>query len=59
GRVPAAEAYEVWNMGLGLLLAVKAADAGAIEGALARAGHRAYRAGSIVEGPREVRLIGA
>lgn len=59
GRVPDAEAYEVWNMGLGLLLAVKAADAAAIEGALGRAGHRAYRAGSIVEGPREVRLIGA
>ncbi|MGE5175338.1 MAG: phosphoribosylformylglycinamidine cyclo-ligase [Hyphomicrobiales bacterium] len=59
GRVADAEAYEVWNMGLGLLLVARGGDADAIEDALAREGHRAHRVGGIVAGTREVRLLGA
>jgi phosphoribosylformylglycinamidine cyclo-ligase len=57
GGVPEAEAYEVWNMGLGLLLVVAADDAHAIEHALAREHRACRRVGSIAAGPREVRLI--
>jgi phosphoribosylformylglycinamidine cyclo-ligase len=56
GRVPDAEAYEVWNMGLGLVLVVAAKDADAVERALARERHACHRVGSIGAGPREVRL---
>ena len=56
GRVPQPEAHEVWNMGLGLLLVVAARDADAVERALARDRHAAFRVGSIAAGPREVRL---
>jgi phosphoribosylformylglycinamidine cyclo-ligase len=59
GAVPEAEAYEVWNMGLGMLLVVKKDDADAIARALAQAGHAAFRVGSIEAGPREVRLTRA
>lgn len=57
GGVPDAEAYEVWNMGLGLLLVTPAGDADRIEAALAGAGRACFRAGAIAAGPREVRLI--
>jgi phosphoribosylformylglycinamidine cyclo-ligase len=57
GGVPDSEAYEVWNMGLGLLLVVPAADANAIERALAREHRACRRVGAIAAGPREVRLI--
>jgi phosphoribosylformylglycinamidine cyclo-ligase len=56
GRVPDGEAHEVWNMGLGLLMVVRRADADRIEGALADAGHGSLRVGEIVAGSREVRL---
>jgi len=58
GRVPPAEAHEVWNMGIGMVLVVAASDADAIESALERARHAAHRIGAIAAGPREVRLIG-
>ncbi len=58
GRVPDAEAYEVWNMGLGLVLVVAAKDADAVERALARERHACHRVGSIGAGPREVRIAG-
>ncbi|MGE5178520.1 MAG: phosphoribosylformylglycinamidine cyclo-ligase [Bacteroidota bacterium] len=58
GRVPPVEAYEVWNMGIGLLLVVAAADAEAIEEALAQDGEPCHRVGTIAAGPREVRLLG-
>jgi len=58
GKVPDPEAFEVWNMGLGLLLVVAAKDAGAVEEALARERRLCYRIGSIAAGPREVRLAG-
>ena len=57
GKVPDAEAHEVWNMGLGLLLVVRGADADRIERALGTAGHDFHRVGAIVAGNREVRLI--
>ncbi len=56
GKVPPAEAYEVWNMGIGLLLVVRRKDAEAIERALAASGHRAYRVGETAAGTREVVL---
>ena len=56
GGVPEPEAHEVWNMGIGLLLGAAAADAEALERALARDGHPCHRVGSIVAGTREVRL---
>jgi len=55
GHVGDAEAYEVWNMGIGMILAARAQDAGAIERAL-RALGPVYRIGSLVSGAREVRL---
>jgi phosphoribosylformylglycinamidine cyclo-ligase len=59
GHVPPAEAHEVWNMGLGLLLVVPAAEADVVERALARDRHPVHRVGLIQAGPREVRLLTA
>jgi len=58
GNVSEAEAYEVWNMGIGMILVVKREDAAKVERALADAGHAAYRIGSIQPGSREVKLTG-
>ena len=59
GQVSEAEAHDVWNMGLGMLLVVKKEDADPIARALAQAGQAAHRVGSIEAGPREVRLTRA
>jgi phosphoribosylformylglycinamidine cyclo-ligase len=56
GKVGETEAYEVWNMGLGMILVVKREDASTVERALAEARHACYRVGLISAGPREVRL---
>jgi len=56
GGVSEAEAHDVWNMGLGMLLVVKKEDADSIARALSQGGHAAHRVGSIEAGPREVRL---
>ena len=56
GKVPASEAYEVWNMGIGLLMVVRRKDAETIERALKKAGHPAFRVGEAVAGTREVVL---
>jgi phosphoribosylformylglycinamidine cyclo-ligase len=56
GHVPEPEAYEVWNMGVGMILVAKREDASAVERALADARHPGFRIGEIVPGPREVRL---
>jgi phosphoribosylformylglycinamidine cyclo-ligase len=58
GGVSDSEAYEVWNMGLGLLLVVPASDANAIEAALERERRVCHRVGIIEAGTREVRLVG-
>ena len=56
GKVAEAEAYEVWNMGLGMILVVKGSDLDAVERALARARHDCHRIGQVLPGTREVRL---
>jgi phosphoribosylformylglycinamidine cyclo-ligase len=57
GRVARAEAYEVWNMGIGLLLVAARRDADAIERGVGAAGYRCHRVGEIVAGPRDVALL--
>jgi phosphoribosylformylglycinamidine cyclo-ligase len=56
GDVPEAEAYDVWNMGIGLVLVVRSQDADAVEGALRSGGHAPCRIGSIESGARGVLL---
>jgi len=56
GHVSEAEAFEVWNMGLGMILVVRREDAGAVEKALGEAGHGSHRVGQVSPGTREVRL---
>ncbi len=56
GRVNEPEAYEVWNMGLGMILVVKREDAAAVERALSDARHTCYRVGHVLPGTKEVRL---
>jgi phosphoribosylformylglycinamidine cyclo-ligase len=56
GRVSEAEAYEVWNMGLGMILVVSREEAAAVERSLAGAGHACHRVGRVLPGPREVKL---
>jgi phosphoribosylformylglycinamidine cyclo-ligase len=57
GRVAEAEAYEVWNMGIGLVLVVRGADGDPVVRALAAAGHEPRSLGRVRAGRREVRLI--
>ncbi len=56
GKVSESEAYEVWNMGLGMILVVAREEAAAVERALAEAGHVCHRVGQVEPGSREVRL---
>ena len=56
GRMSESEAFEVWNMGLGMILVVKREDADTIERAVIRAGQSCHRVGHIEPGTREVRL---
>jgi phosphoribosylformylglycinamidine cyclo-ligase len=56
GKVSEAEAHEVWNMGIGMILVVRREDAANVERALGGAGHTAHRIGSIQPGSREVKL---
>ena len=57
GQVPDAEAYEVWNMGIGLILVVRRGDADAVEQALRAGSHPCHRIGAIRSGARGVRLL--
>jgi phosphoribosylformylglycinamidine cyclo-ligase len=57
GNVARAEAFEVWNMGLGLLLVAARRDADAIEREVRASGHGCHRVGEIASGPREVALL--
>ncbi len=56
GGVSEAEAFEVWNMGLGMILVVKSADLEAVARALTEARRTCYHVGRVLAGPREVRL---
>ncbi|OAT80331.1 phosphoribosylformylglycinamidine cyclo-ligase [Desulfotomaculum copahuensis] len=57
GRVPEAEMYRTFNMGLGLVLVVPPGRAGAVLDALAAAGEKAFAVGEVVRGDREVRYV--
>jgi phosphoribosylformylglycinamidine cyclo-ligase len=59
GRVPVSEAYEVWNMGIGMILVVRGSDAEAVARAIRAAGGECREIGAVEAGPREVRLEGA
>jgi len=56
GKVSEAEAFEVWNMGLGMILVVRREDADPVERALVQARHGVHRVGQVLPGTREVRL---
>jgi phosphoribosylformylglycinamidine cyclo-ligase len=57
GHVPEAESYEVWNMGIGLVLAVRGSDADAVLRAVSATGGEGRRIGEVRRGEREVRLL--
>jgi phosphoribosylformylglycinamidine cyclo-ligase len=57
GGVPEEELYQVFNMGIGLTLAVAKKSADAILAACARAGHPAWIIGEIVRGSGETRMV--
>jgi phosphoribosylformylglycinamidine cyclo-ligase len=57
GRVDREEMYRVFNMGIGLVIMVRAADAGAALQSLRRSGSRPVVIGRIEKGAERVRLI--
>jgi len=56
GRVPEAEMFRVFNMGIGLALVAARDEAEAVAQALAEAGEKVIRLGRLEVGPREVRI---
>lgn len=50
GEIPAAEMYEIFNMGLGMVMAVHPEDAARAEALLDQSGEPHYRVGSVVAG---------
>lgn len=56
GAVDFAEAYEVWNMGVGLVLAVRSHAVEGLHAAIAKAGHKAWTIGEIVPGSGRVQM---
>jgi phosphoribosylformylglycinamidine cyclo-ligase len=57
GGVPEEELYQVFNMGIGMTLAVEKKSAAAILAACSRAGHPAWIIGEIVRGSGETRMV--
>ena len=57
GNIPARDMYNTFNMGIGMILAVPAAQAQAALDALAAAGETAYQIGSVVSGEAGVELV--
>lgn len=57
GRVPDAEMYRTFNMGVGLVLICAAQDAEAIQSHFARRDEPCYEIGRVVEGDREVMIL--
>ena len=57
GKVSDDESLEVWNMGVGMILAVRRRDADVVARAIETAGHGVHRIGYVVNGDREVRLV--
>jgi phosphoribosylformylglycinamidine cyclo-ligase len=58
GGVPASEAYRAFNMGVGIVLAVDAAEAPSVRRDLEAAGERVFDLGDLVPGTGKVRLEG-
>jgi phosphoribosylformylglycinamidine cyclo-ligase len=58
GRVPEAEMFRVFNMGIGLALVAAEAEAEAAAGALTEAGEKVIRLGRLEAGPRGVIIPG-
>lgn len=57
GNIPSRDMYNTFNMGIGMILAVPAAQAQAALDALAHAGETAYQIGSVVAGEAGVELV--
>ena len=57
GNIPARDMYNTFNMGIGMILAVPAAQAQAALDALAAAGETSYQIGSVVAGEAGVELV--
>ncbi len=57
GNIPSRDMYNTFNMGIGMILAVPAAQAQAALDALAAAGETAYQIGSVVAGEAGVELV--
>jgi phosphoribosylformylglycinamidine cyclo-ligase len=58
GRVTPLEAYEVFNMGIGLAFITQAAETGAVIDMARAYGHKAWVVGSVTEGDGSVNLVG-
>jgi phosphoribosylformylglycinamidine cyclo-ligase len=58
GNVARDEAYRVFNMGLGMVLFVEAAEAAAVRADLAARGHASWELGRIEAGSGQVRYLG-
>ncbi|WP_277998694.1 phosphoribosylformylglycinamidine cyclo-ligase [Moorella sulfitireducens] len=57
GRVPEAEMYRTFNMGLGMLAVVEAGDADRVKGSLEAAGEKVFVVGEIIPGRGEVEFV--
>jgi phosphoribosylformylglycinamidine cyclo-ligase len=57
GKVAAAEAYRVLNMGVGMVLMVRPGDAAEVERRLSALGETAFRLGEVVVGDQNVQLV--
>src|SRR5258707_894644 len=57
GRVPEDEVYQVFNMGIGMVIIAAAAKADAVLRWLHAQGQRAWRIGDVVKGHGEVRVV--
>ncbi|MGI6284815.1 phosphoribosylformylglycinamidine cyclo-ligase [Neomoorella humiferrea] len=57
GKVPEAEMYRTFNMGLGMLVVVDAGDADRVKGSLEAAGERVFVIGEITPGRGEVEFV--
>ena len=57
GKIDTRDMYNTFNMGMGLMLAVKAGDADAVAGKLTQLGETPYIVGNVQKGEQEVELI--
>jgi phosphoribosylformylglycinamidine cyclo-ligase len=57
GNIPERDMYNTFNMGLGMILAVPAAQAAQALDLLAAAGETAYQVGAVVQGEAGVELV--